>query len=400
MRPPRHDANYNEVFTFPRDLVHMRLRHIVLAYLLTTSASAFAADALERVVFTDDAMQTQTVEGRVLVEAQDGGVLLEQADGRLWTVTADRLTSRSKTKQEFQSVTAKELAKQLKAEFGEGFETVRTQHYVICTNAGKVYADWCGNLFERLMAGFQLHWKNSGIPLAEPTMPMTAVVFARRSQYAEFAAKDAGQVIAQSHGYYSVRTNRIVLYDLTATEMSAPARSRSEILRKVALSPFNVATVVHEATHQIAFNSGMHHRYADNPLWLTEGMAMYFETPDLRNRTGWRTVGKVNIARLKRFRNFIQNRRKPGSLASLIQSDKRAANAETATDAYAEAWALTYFLVKRKRKQYEKYLAAIAEKPRLIWDKPEERLKEFQQAFGNDLDKLDTELLRYVARLR
>ena len=39
-----------------------------------------------------------------------------------------------------------------------------------------------------------------------------------------------------------------------------------------------VATVVHEATHQMAFNCGLHTRYADIPVWVSEGIAMYFET--------------------------------------------------------------------------------------------------------------------------
>ena len=56
-----------------------------------------------------------------------------------------------------------------------------------------------------------------------------------------------------------------------------------------AFLPGVTVTVIHEATHQIAFNCGLHTRYADNPLWLTEGMALYFETPDLRSRSGWRT---------------------------------------------------------------------------------------------------------------
>ena len=45
-----------------------------------------------------------------------------------------------------------------------------------------------------------------------------------------------------------------------------------------------MATIVHEATHQIAFNCGMQQRYADIPLWLCEGMAVYFEAPDLASK--------------------------------------------------------------------------------------------------------------------
>src|SRR5213076_2929676 len=99
---------------------------------------------------------------------------------------------------------------------------------------------------------------------------------------------------------YSIQSNRIVLYDLTAGPDSRPAKTLDDITRKIGQSPFNVATVVHEATHQIAFNSGLHTRQADNPLWLTEGMAMYFETPDLSSKSGWKTVGVLNDLRLRK----------------------------------------------------------------------------------------------------
>ena len=48
-----------------------------------------------------------------------------------------------------------------------------------------------------------------------------------------------------------------------------------------------VSTIVHEATHQIAFNCGLHTRLSDCPRWFSEGIAMYFETPDLRSAKGW-----------------------------------------------------------------------------------------------------------------
>ena len=75
----------------------------------------------------------------------------------------------------------------------------------------------------------------------------------------------------------------------------------AEIKRRTAASAFNMATIVHEATHQIAFNSGLHVRFADNPLWLTEGMAMYFEGPDPDGGYDWKAIGELNRPRYDRF---------------------------------------------------------------------------------------------------
>lgn len=370
----------------------------VLAW-IAVSHGAHAGNALYRVVFTDEAKRHHTVEGRLVVEAQDGGILLLARDGRLWNVTPEHIESRTRTAKTFKPFTAGELSDRLKSELGRDFDVTLTRRYVIASNAGKHYTAWCGRLFERLMSAFLKQWKSRELRVREPAAPLIALVFADRKQFAKYARPELGQAASSSLGYYSVRTNRVVLFDLTAGPNSRPARSVEEVVRKLGRNPFNAATIVHEATHQIAFNCGLHARYADNPLWLTEGMAMYFEPPDLRSPTGWRTPGKVNPFRLGRFRRFLNTRRKRDSLRTLVSSDKRLTEAKTSADAYAEAWALTWFLIRTRRKDYETFLKRVANKPPLSWDTPESRLKEFEGVFGG-IDKLDAAFQRYFERLR
>ena len=68
-------------------------------------------------------------------------------------------------------------------------------------------------------------------------------------------------------------------------------------------------------------------------------------------------------------------------------------------DAYAEAWALTYFLINKHPKAYVAYLAMLSKKKPLVEDGPEKRLDQFRQIFG-ELRPLDAEFLRYMARFR
>lgn len=373
------------------------LTAVVLALLLARSGHLSAADPLLRVTFTDENQSSRAVDGKLLVEAADGGILLLGRDGRLWNITPDQLESREETGESFRPLASGELAALLKEERGAGFETIATKHYVICTNAGPRYAEWCGALFERLHAGFRTHWRSPELALHDPEFPLPAIIFARREQFVAYAQQEIGAGSANSHGYYSIRTNRMVLYDITAGADDRPAVSFAEIERKIQNSPYNVATIVHEATHQIAFNSGMHTRYADNPVWLSEGMAMYFETPDLRSRNGWRTIGQINPTRLRQFQEYARTRRPPDSLETLISTNERFADPELGADAYAEAWALTYFLIKTRRENYVAYLARLSRKPALIWDTPDERLAEFTAVFGN-LSDLDQQFLRYLQR--
>src|SRR6516165_385823 len=229
-----------------------------------------ATAALEQVKWRDEAKQLHDVAGRVLAEAEDGGLLVIGQDGKLWSIEGE-LISRSETGEEFRPLAPAKLGKQLQADLGAGFDVVVTKHYVICTSASREYARYCGALFERLYVSFHNYWKQRGFKLAEPEFPLVALIFAGEKEFAAFATKDAGADAATAKGYFSIDTNQMVLYDLTAGKSG-------NIEGQLALVPLNIATVIHEATHQIAFNSGVHVRKADNPLWLLEGMAMYFET--------------------------------------------------------------------------------------------------------------------------
>jgi hypothetical protein len=362
------------------------------------AARAPADESALKVTFADEKQVTRTLEARLLVEAEDGGILIEDRAGRMWSITPDRLQSRVPLAEAFQLFDAGDLGASLHEELGGQFEIVTTKLYVICASADRKYAEWVAALFERLLRGFLAYWKRAGLELQEPAAPLPAIVFRTQQEYADFAARDVGPQLAGTAGYYSVRDNRIILYDLASAVGGGPAASADEVNRRVASAPANVATIVHEATHQIAFNSGLHRRYADNPMWLTEGMAMFFETPDLRSGSGWQTAGRLSATRLARFRDYAGARRSDDSLSTLASSETRFRDPETILDAYSESWALTYFLIRTRRDEFVGYLQSLAAKPRLRWDTPDQRRTEFEAAFG-DIAALEPEFSRYVQRL-
>lgn len=364
-----------------------------------SAGTSEAAQPLYEFTFLNEQQQEQTLQGAQIVEARDGGVVMLARDGRLLTATPEQLKQKQKLEEPFTPLGKADLTAQLTREFGTDFTVTQTKHFTICSQAGRRYSQWCGALFERLYRVLHQHWDSKELPLHEPEVPLIAVIFKDRAAFEAYASQVLGDGAAGTHGFYSIQSNRMVLYDLTATPGERPARTDADILRKLVKSPFNVATVVHECTHQIAFNIGLHTRFADNPLWLTEGMATYFETPDLRSKTGWRTVGRPNPWRLRQFIDYARSRRKADSLQTLISSDARFQDAEAVLDAYAEAWAFSYFLIKTRRKQYEEYLSLIATRKPLIWATPEERLKLFQSVFGEDLVRLDRDFLKYMRQI-
>ncbi len=361
------------------------------------------AAALEHVVIKRDNREIK-VSGRLLVTAEDNGMLILAADGKLWSIPPEEIVAHSSDDEAMEALSSSALGSLLLKELPPGFEIYPTQHYLICHNTSRVYAQWCGALFERLYKAFTNFWSRKGFELHEPEFPLVALVFADRESYSNFSSKELGEAAPSIIGFYSLQTNRMTMYDLTGVDAlrnaddrrGTPAQINQMLARPEAER--TVATIIHEATHQIAFNCGLQTRYADIPLWVSEGIAIYFETPDLNSSKGWRTVGAVSQVRLAGFREYLNRGRPDDSLVTLISNDERLRDPRRAGDAYAEAWALNYFLIRQHPKQYLAYIEMLSEKQPLLWDDAQTRLQEFQQAFGN-LQQLDAEFLRHMSKV-
>ncbi len=370
---------------------------LLLADWLTT------ARAVDQVTFRRKDQQ-QDISGKLLVTAKDGGVMLMSSDGTLWNIEPEEIVNHTHDDHPFAPLSQADASKKLLSELPPGFESLTTAHYVICYGTSRVYAQWVGAMYERLYNAFTNYWKERGFKLHDPELPLLVIVFPDQSSYATYSTPELGGAVSSIIGYYSLRSNRVTMYDLTGVEalrrLGVHRGSTAQINQMLAQPEAEtmVATVIHEATHQIAYNCGLQTRFADVPLWVSEGIAVYFETPDLSSAKGWRTIGAVNEPRLDRFREYLEHR-PTKSLLSLIIDDKRFRDPRQALDAYAECWALTYFLIHQKRTEYTAYMKVMAAKRALFPDGPEKRVTEFQAAFG-DLDRLDAQFLRFIRGIR
>jgi hypothetical protein len=377
------------------------IRLILFAVLLACVVAP--AKAVEHVTYRRDGKESQ-VAGKLVVKAEDGGLLILARDGQLIAIEPSELIDHRSDSQAFEPLTPKEIGEQTLAALPSGFEVYTTTHFVICHNTTRAYAQWCGALFERLYAGFTNFWTRRGLKLHEPELPLVCIVFADANSYHRFAAAELGDSAKHIVAYYSLQTNRVTMYDLTgdqAIRRSGDRRGSTNQINQMLARPEAermVATVIHEATHQIANNAGLSERFADVPLWVSEGVAVYFEAPDLSNSKGWKTIGEVNRPRLAAFREFLP-RRPANSLVTLVSDDKRLRDPRQGPEAYAESWALNYFLIRQKPKEYLAYMGLMAAKKPLVPDSPDDRLAEFKSAFG-DLDRLEAEFLRHMQRVK
>ncbi|KAA1258539.1 hypothetical protein LF1_10590 [Rubripirellula obstinata] len=344
--------------------------------------------AVEEVTFRDGDVKPakrRTVVGEVMIEAQDGGIMLLADDGHLWTLQPEQIQKRSPVDVPLKVASPAEvearLLKELGAEFKNGgFAVHQTQHYLIAYNSSEEYAKRVGGLFESLYRAFFTYWKNQRWELSEPRFPMVAVVLKDHKAFLTYGRSEIGDAASNMIGYYNLASNRMATFNVPNWER-------------------NVSTIIHEATHQLAFNCGLQQRFADNPMWVSEGLATFFESPDMRNPGKWRGVGRVNRTNLGRWRRYQQNR-PADSLATLLSADTRYRDPKTASNAYGEGWALTYFLLKTKRKEYIAYLRKLSEGKPLAVQSPRQRIKDFETAMGDELPVIEQKFSKFMMRVR
>lgn len=394
----------------------MPARLLPLFVLAAVAHLASHATAMETLTFhyrpyADANERTLTATGQVLAKDSVGNRFFETDDGGKYLIAAADVVEESEDDRPFTTAEAEAIGERLLAEMGDGFGVHTTKHYVVVYDTSREYAEWASSLLEGLYKALVGYWKKQGVKLEEPRFPLPVVI--HRTTAAYNAASRADGVPAGAIGYYHMRSNRVRMYDLSGSDAMRAAGagmrrgSRREITRMLALPAAEplVATIVHEATHQVCFNTGLLERFTELPIWLVEGMAVYFEAPQAGSRRGWSGIGKVNQRRLATFRRNLP-KWNPGSLTSLIASDDRLRDTRTAGAAYADAWALNYYLIKKRRKDYVAYVKTLGARKPLEGPPADEtdseqatrRLKVFTDHFG-DISELERDLLQSMRRL-
>lgn len=313
----------------------------------------------------------------------DAGVMLMGRDGHLWQFQSDEPTNFQQIGDSFRSYSQSEMRGQLQREFGDRFEVSGTGHYLVVHPKGQ--RDLWAERFEQLYRQFVHYFTARGFHIQPPQFPMVAVVFHNQQDFARFAARDGVNVNRGVLGYYSPTTNRVLLFDVNAGQSGGDWTT-------------NADTIIHEATHQTAFNTGIHTRLAPQPKWAAEGLATMFEAPGVWHSDAHRTLAdRVNRYRLERFRERAAAGRRRGTTEQLIASDRMF---ETDADAaYAESWALSFYLAEREPRKYAEILAKLAARPPLKGYTTARRLADFRSIFGEDLAMLEVRMLRFIEGL-
>ncbi len=328
-------------------------------------------------------LQGRTIEGWPLAWDTRRVHLLAR-DGRLWEFAPEDAKDFRKSSSVFRSYSPSEFRAELLRELGAGYEVSGTGHYLVAHPKGQ--RDIWAQRFEDLYRSFFHYFSVRGFKLSEPCFPLVAVVCRNQQEFARYSARQGLPVGSGVLGWYAWESNRILLYD------GAGGSSRRDDWEETA------STLIHEAAHQTAFNTGIHSRYATPPVWVAEGVATLFEAPGVYNsRYHTNRADRINRGRHRQFVELVPQHR-PELIRDLVASDRLFRVAPAA--AYAEAWALTFFLVETEPRKYADYLASTAAHPPFREVTAEERLADFTAVFGDDWRMLEAKFLRFLSGVK
>ena len=411
------------ILRFPvpdRRLIVRRLAAAILSILVTGEVTC--AESKSRLIEIKDEFQTYT--GKIIAKDSERCFLMDEF-GVLTTHHISRLTSFRIVGDSFHRVSPSEFRKQLLTEFRSGYDIHASAHYVVVGKKGKAKA--YATLFEEIYRQVDSFYSIRGFETSEPEFTMVAIVFNTVDEFKEYCGRDQMLWSEDLRGYYSLKSNRVVLYDSptklnVGTELSMDGKTSAALRSKNALTADELAlespttdqatlatmlnsvvgetadTIVHETTHQVGYNIGIHSRIGETPTWVIEGLATVLEAPGIRVRGSSDAADKINTDRLNWFNTEYESRRQPGDLARMVAGDEVFRN--QALDAYSSAWAFTYFMTENpaRARSYIRYLRILGERDPLQHYTAEERLKDFQSAFG-DVSKIEMDFLRSIDRL-
>lgn len=287
----------------------------------------------------------------------------------------------------------------------------------------KTRADERLALLEQVYESFLLLFHSQDVDLDIPRERMKVLLFNEHKDYLDFAT-GLSPTLSSASGFWEPEMNVSVFYDhATDSQFAALQRLQKELqvmadaakrartgaetirfvntlklLVDVAQENADIEVVSHEATHQMAGNTGLFPRQVLIPAWVHEGLATYFESP---GDATWSGIGAVNEQRLAWYR-LLERDREHSNIDFIVgdQIFEFALTHRSKLHGYGQAWALTHFLLENHLKEFVAYYRILGEMPPDVTMSPQMLTALFDKVFGSDRKQLDQEWRAYMRTLK
>lgn len=250
---------------------------------------------------------------------------------------------------------------------------------------------------------------------------MKVVLFNEQQDYLQFV-RSISPALSSAIGFYDPKSNMSFFYDHgSSKEFQSLRKISGELQAKrddyvkqknadmvrycdtisllVAIDQENsdIEVVSHEATHQVASNTGLFPRDVLVPKWVHEGLATYFEAP---GDATWSGMGAVNKGRLNDYKMFQQVPTYSG-VDYVVGDQLFYTPSDMVTSlGYAQGWALTHFLMERHFDELMDFYRRLGEVPPDMIFSPDILGKVFDRSFKTPRTSLDREWREYMQTLQ
>jgi hypothetical protein len=309
-------------------------------------------------------------------------VVLLRTDGSIKQFEPREIRRQEILREVFRPMTAMQLRGKLQQEFGRNYAVEGSGDFMIVAPLATISL-W-REQFSQVQRAFEHFFRTRGYPLKPLDFPLVGIVFPNQAEFTRYSIQMGLNLPAGVVGYYSPITNRLYAY-----EMAGHPEAERE----------GLATIRHEAAHQLAFNRGLHQRLSIPPLWMMEGLASIFESEALMNpRSTLQPADLINRSRWQRWQELSQNL---GSTArkfeQMIVDDRYFQR--SAEDAYTLAWAVTLYLAERDTRSYIAFVQHYSRlEPGEVVEEGK-RVGEFREYFKGDSLMLIKATANYLSNL-
>jgi hypothetical protein len=280
------------------------------------------------------------------------------------------------------------------------FLVCETKQFVVISDAPLAWTRKQAQVLDKTHHQFNRFTRRLGIEPDPLRHKLVCILFQEYNDYRAFARANDGVTADWISGYYSPQHDRVVFYNIETNPDFARASERGGTTRGQLLAGGKrltddymkaaMATVVHEAVHQLCFHTGLQSPHIENPLWLSEGLATAFETDEPDQAFG---PDRGYPAREEQFRRILED----GNLIPLrdLVTWARMPDSDDKTIAavYHQSYALVLWLNRYRRGHLRVFMESLRDEPSGR-PTPQRHLQLFEKAFG-DADKLEQTWLRY-----
>jgi hypothetical protein len=275
------------------------------------------------------------------------------------------------------------------------FKTLNTDHFCLISSLSPAEEEKIAYILELSYRHFESLFKQHDFELRPPDNRLTWLTFNDTDSFNRYTIETEGRDLSWLTGYYSAGTN--IVATVTPEKISEWSvdvkKSRTpDILACPVDAQTSLAKLVHEAGHQLSFNTGLLKRKVMYPIWASEGLAMFFERSLLSeylHSCRYTRLRSQRLARLYRSRKLI--RLDEFISMSCVDED------DCAIDVYAESWGLFQFLCEHRRDPLRKYFISLYNlEPG--WRSKQALHDEFVRAFG-PLDQLEHQWNSFLGTL-